>query len=141
MSLVLNDSSVEFSSASLDNRASRLDNYFDKYRMPLAGYGDKFIEVADSCGIDWRLLPAISVQESTGGKYMRLNNPFGWASAKIGFKDFEEAIEIVGMNLCGLNEKTASYYKDKTTYQKLWSYNGTVNHSYPSRVIAIMEKF
>jgi hypothetical protein len=109
--------------------------------MPLSGYGQKFVEVADSCGIDWRLLPAISVQESTGGKYMRLNNPFGWASARIGFKDFNEAIEVVGKNLCGLNEKTASYYKNKTTYQKLWSYNGTVNHAYPGQVLAIMEKF
>lgn len=125
----------------LDERALRLDNYFEKYNMPLRGYGEKFIQVADECKMDWRLLPAISVQESTGGKYMRLNNPFGWGSAKIGFKDFEEAIEIVGKNLCGLNEKTAHYYRNKNTYQKLWSYNGSVNHSYPSRVMAIMEKF
>jgi hypothetical protein len=125
----------------IDDRPDRLDAYYKKYKMPLSGYGQKFVEVADSCGIDWRLLPAISVQESTGGKYMRLNNPFGWASARIGFKDFNEAIEVVGKNLCGLNEKTASYYKNKTTYQKLWSYNGTVNHAYPGQVLAIMEKF
>jgi hypothetical protein len=126
---------------SSDDRPDRINAYFQKYKMPLAGYGEKFVEVADSCGMDWRLLPAISVQESTGGKYMRLNNPFGWASAKIGFKDFNEAIEIVGKNLCGLNPKTASYYGNKTTYQKLWSYNGTVNHAYPSHVMGIMEKF
>jgi hypothetical protein len=131
----------ELVSTPADDRPDRLDKYFEKYKMPLAGYGEKFVEVADSCGIDWRLLPAISVQESTGGKYMRLNNPFGWASARIGFTDFDEAIEVVGTHLCGLNERTASYYKNKTTYQKLWSYNGTVNSSYPSRVMAIMEKF
>lgn len=132
---------VESTALSTDDRSARLDKYFKKYNMPLSGYGQKFVEVADNCGIDWRLLPAISVQESTGGKYMRLNNPFGWASARIGFKDFNEAIEVVGGHLCGLNERTARYYKDKTSYEKLWSYNGTVNHSYPGRVLAIMNKF
>jgi hypothetical protein len=95
--------------------------------------------MADKCDIDWRLLPAIGVRESSGGKFQYNNNPFGWGSAKIRFKDFSQAIDVVSDNLCGLNDATAKYYKDKTTYQRLWYYNGTVIPSYPQEVIDIME--
>jgi len=90
---------------------------------------------------DWRLLPAIAVRESSGGKQTCGNNPFGWASCRAGFESVEKAIEIVGVNLCGLNSKTASYYSDKTTLQKLQSYNGSINPNYPAEVFSIMEKF
>jgi hypothetical protein len=123
----------------VDDRAERIDAYFSKRNMPLAGYGEQFVKMADKCDIDWRLLPAIGVRESSGGKFQYNNNPFGWGSAKIRFKDFSQAIDVVSDNLCGLNDATAKYYKDKTTYQRLWYYNGTVIPSYPQEVIDIME--
>lgn len=123
-----------------DERSERIDAYYKSKNMPLAGHGITLVAAADECDMDWRLLAAIGVQESSGGKHMMNNNPFGWGSAKIGFEDFDEAIETVSYNLCGQNPATASYYKDKTTYQKLWSYNGTVMHSYPNEVIAIMDQ-
>lgn len=126
---------------SVADRSSRLNNYFEKRDMPLSGYGEQFVRAADSCGLDWRLLPAIGVRESSGGKHLMNNNPFGWGSAKIKYTNFDAAINDVTENLCGNRDSTSSYYKDKTTYQKLWYYNGSVMPSYPAEVIAIMNKF
>lgn len=125
----------------IDDRALRIDSYFEKRGMPLAGYSKAFLTAADKYGIDWRLLPAISVRESSGGKQMCGNNPFGWGSCKLNnFSNIEEAIDTVSRNLGGHNPRTASYYSGNT-YQKLWSYNGTVMPSYPDEVIAIMGQF
>lgn len=123
----------------VDNRAEVLDSYFDDREMPLAGYGEEFIRAADEYGIDWRLLPAIGVRESSGGKQMCGNNPFGWGSCTLSnFESIEEAIDRVAWNLGGHNPNTTTYYSGDT-YDKLWSYNGTVLATYPDEVIAIME--
>lgn len=124
-----------------DDRAVRLDAYFTKYKMPLAGYGPSFIAVADECGMDWRLLPAIAVRESSGGKHMQFNNPFGWGGARIPFEDINHAIRVVGLNLCGDNPKTARYYDTPSVRKKLYYYNGTVIPSYPKEVMWIMKQF
>ncbi len=124
-----------------DDRAGRLDAYFAKRDMPLEGYGAKFIEVADAREMDWRLLPAIAVRESSGGKHLMNNNPFGWGSAKIKFDGFNEAIEEVGSNISGNDKDTAKYYKNKTVAQVLWAYNGTVIPAYPKEVMNIMKMF
>lgn len=109
--------------------------------MPLEGYGAKFVEAADRCDMDWRLLPAITVRESSGGKQACGNNPFGWASCRTDFESVEKAIEIVGANLCGFNPRTEAYYKNKTTYERLWNYNGKVNGKYPAEVLSLMKLF
>jgi len=124
-----------------DERPARIDRYFAERNMPLEGYGEKFAEAADRCEMDWRLLPAIAIRESSGGKQACGNNPFGWASCRLDFESIEEAIEVVGANLCGLNPRTEVYYKNKTTYERLWSYNGVVNPKYPDEVFMIMELF
>lgn len=116
-------------------RAEKIDNYFKERNMPLEGYGRKMVEIADKNGLDWRLLPAISIRESSGGKHMCQNNPFGWGSCRIIFSSLNEAIETVGYKLNNL-----PVYKGKTTKQKLYYYNGTVVQSYPDEVIAIMNK-
>ena len=120
-------------------RIKRLDDFFAKRDMPLAGHGAEFVAAAKKCNIDWRLLPAIGVRESSGGKHLMNNNPFGWGSAKIKFDDFSDAIDQVSDNLCGLNDATAKYSHNKTTYERLWYYNGTVLHSYPKEVMDIMD--
>lgn len=118
-----------------DTRALQIDNYFKAHKMPLDGYGKQMVEVADKYNLDWRLLPAISVRESSGGLHMCKNNPFGWGSCKITFNSLNEAIETVGYKLANLQ-----VYKDKTTWKKLYYYNGTVIASYPDEVVAIMNK-
>lgn len=121
-------------------KAKKLDTYFTDRDMPLAGYGIEFVRAANKYNVDWRLIAAIGVRESSGGKHMMNNNPFGWGSAKIKFDDFSEAIDVVSSNLGGYNPNTARYYKDTTTKKKLWYYNGSVMPKYPAEVLSIMDK-
>ncbi len=119
-------------------RAGKIDAYFKERSMPLAGYGSKMVASAEEHGIDWRLLPAIAVRESSGGKQACGHNPFGWGSCKISFKNYDEAIETLARNLGGKNPNTAAYYSG-TTRQKLHQYNGTVVPTYTQEVLDIME--
>jgi hypothetical protein len=128
----------------LNKQAQAIDVYFAKRNMPLLGYGLKMAFEAQKRGIDWRLLPAIAVQESGGGKHAIWrckNNPFGWASCDIKFESTDHAIEMVALNLAGGNPKTEKYYKNKDSKEKLYYYNGTVISHYPQTVLAIMDKF
>jgi hypothetical protein len=124
----------------VDTRAERIEAYFGKWNLPLGEHSEFLVEMADKYNLDWRLLPAIGMRETTGGKFACYNNPFGWGSCKIKFDTFEEAIETLARNLGGENPKTASYYKNKTTEEKLYYYNGTVVPSYPSEVVKIMDR-
>jgi hypothetical protein len=126
----------------LKAKADAIDNYFKSREMPLAGMGMKMVEEGIKNNLDWRLLPAIAVRESTGGKFDCIkvtNNPFGWGSCKIGFKSNEEAIETVARNLGGNNPNTSKHYADKTVDQILKAYNppSVVLH-YSKQVQAIM---
>jgi len=124
----------------LNERAEKIDRYFRDRNMPLHGYGKKMVIESDKNSLDWRLLPAIAVRESTGGKYACGNNPFGWGSCKIKFDSVEESIEILAWNLSGKNPNTTSYYETESVYKKLHRYNGTVVPSYPEEVITIMRR-
>ena len=136
------DPSADLKAQRLQMEGEAIDAYFRVHGMPLQGLGMKMAREADTNGIDWRLLPAIAVRESTGGKntcdYVK-HNPFGWGSCKIGFKSNEEAIETVARNLGGNNPNTATRYENKTTEQILRAYNppSIVPH-YVEQVITIM---
>ena len=124
-------------------KAKSIDAYFEAYDMPLAGTGMKMVEEAEKNDIDWRLLPAIAVRESTGGKHAckrATYNSFGWGSCKINFKSNEAAIETVARNLGGNNPNTDHHYAGKTTLQILQKYNppSIVKH-YAQQVMAIMD--
>jgi hypothetical protein len=122
-------------------KADSIDSYFKERSMPLEGKGMTFVLVAEKYGLDWRLLPAIGVRESSGGKAACKYNAFGWGSCKLhNFHSYEEAIEAVGRNLGGANPKTSRYYAGKTTAEKLYFYNGSVEPTYPDEVVAIMKK-
>lgn len=122
-----------------DLKVKTIEDFYSSKNMPLAGYGAKMVEVAKKNNLDWRLLPAISIRESSGGKQMCKNNPFGWASCKRGFDSIDESIEYVAFHLGGNATTTKSYYSGNT-YSKLYSYNGTVIKTYPDEVIKIMDK-
>jgi len=119
-------------------QAEKIDAYFKEKDMPLYGFGKKMAKEAKEHGLDWRLLPAIAVRESSGGKEACGYNPFGWGSCKIIFRSYNEAIEVLAKNLGGDNPNTAEYYSGPTKL-KLHHYNGTVMPSYPSEVLAIMD--
>ncbi|MFZ3011709.1 MAG: hypothetical protein WA060_01785 [Minisyncoccia bacterium] len=127
----------------LKARAEAIDTYFAKRDMPLVGMGMKMVEEAIKNDLDWRLIPAIAVRESTGGKFECKkvpNNPFGWGSCKIGFKSNEQAIETVARNLGGNNPNTAYHYSDKETKEILQAYNPpSIVPRYAEQVMAIMD--
>ena len=112
--------------------------------MPLEGTGMKMVEEAIKNELDWRLLPAIAVRESTGGKFACKkvsNSAFGWGSCKINFKSNDEAIEIVAKNLGGNNPKTARHYDEKDTVGILKAYNPpSIVPKYAEQVMSIMDK-
>lgn len=127
----------------LDKKAEAIDTYFRSRNMPLAGTGRKMVEEAEKNGIDWRLLPAIAVRESTGGKFACKKvtySAFGWGSCKINFKSNDHAIEVVAKNLGGNNPKTAYHYDDKTTLEILRAYNPpSIVPRYAEQVMTIMD--
>ena len=127
----------------LQKQADAIDAYFKSHNMPLEGTGMKMAEEALKNGLDYRLLPGISARESTGGRddcQKKENNPFGWASCKVGFDSLDQAIETVARNLGGNNPNTARHYANKTTAEILNKYNppSIVKH-YTKQVLSIME--
>lgn len=87
-----------------DARAKIVEDFFKGHSSPLNSHSQLFIMVADKYQLDWRLLPAISMQESNGGKRIPAHsfNPFGYGiygGKVIKFTSFEEAIEKVGLAL------------------------------------------
>src|SRR3989344_7879955 len=60
-----------FSESSIDKadaRAKIVENFFNDNKSVLAPYAQTFVDVADKYKLDFRLLPAISMQESNGGR-------------------------------------------------------------------------
>ncbi len=123
-------------------KARAIDDYFKEYDMPLHGMGEKMVLEAEKNGIDWRLLPAIAVIESTGGKFAckgATHSFFGWGSCKINFKSKEQAIEIVAMNLGGNNPNTDHHYAGKTVKEILEAYNPpSIVPNYAKKVMKVM---
>ena len=138
-----NQNQVPAVDPTLKLEADAIDAYFADHDMPLVGMGMKMATEADNNDLDWRLLPAIAVRESTGGKNSCdkvKNNPFGWNSCKVGFDSLNEAIETVAMNIGGNNPKTAKHYDGKNIIQILHSYNPPyIIPRYAEQVMAIMK--
>jgi hypothetical protein len=125
-----------------EERAKKIEIYFSERSMPLATQAMEFVLAAEKYGLEWTLLPAVAIRESSGGKNETgcTFNPFGWASCRVKFKDYPEAIDTVAKNLGGANSRTAYYYAGKSSKEKLYYYNGTVIKSYPDEVLAIMKR-
>ncbi len=87
-----------------DGRSRVIEAFFEGYKSQLTIYSKTFIEVADKYQLDYRLLPAIAMQESNGGRKIPKdsNNPFGfgiYGSTLVKFSSWEEGIETVGKAL------------------------------------------
>ncbi len=115
-----------------DPRLPRLKQFFEKFNCPLAPFASEFLHQADSKSLDWRLLPSLSFIESSGGKYARNNNVFGWNSCRTRFPSVRAGIEIVATEL-----GCSATYKNKSLDQKLRTYNPRPD--YGKRVRAVME--
>ncbi len=120
-------------------RADAIDKFFASRGAPLEGYGMKFVEEAEEHDIDWRLLAAISIIESNGGKQACKkadNSVLGYGSCKMSFKSIDESIELVSMKISGNN---SNYYHDQmTTPQILRKYNSVIP-TYVQKVTKVMK--
>ena len=103
---------------STDPRLIRIRQYFLERDCPAHQYAEDFIRAADRHELDWRLLPSISMIESTGGKEARNNNMFGWDNGNVRFRTNRDGIHRVASRLA-----ESRYYKGKTLDQTLRTYN------------------
>lgn len=95
---------VEESIEPVDARSKIIENLFRKFKSPLADKAQVFVSVSDKYRLDYKLLPAIAMQESKGGQKIIKDsyNPFGYGiygSLVIKFSSWEEAVERVGRSL------------------------------------------
>jgi hypothetical protein len=114
-----------------DPRLSRLKKFFGDRACPLRDSAQDFLVAADQNQLDWRLLPSISIIESSGGKAYVNNNVFGWASSKQKFSSVRAGIHYVAAQL-GKSRR----YKGKDINRKLQIYNPLPEYS--QRVKAVM---
>lgn len=119
-----------------DDRAARIDAFMKRLKAPLEGYGRVFVSFADTYGLDWRLIAAMSVRESTGGREACGFNSLGWDSCHgYNFESWEEGIRYVSSRLSG-----SPIYRGKTIREKLQIYNPpTIVPRYAQEVETIME--
>ena len=95
-------SSVELESE--DGRVKALETFFAKYNSPLMAHGKFIVEEADTHNIDYRLIPAIAMQESTLCKKIIKDSHNCWGFGIYGgkvtrFASFDEAISKVTSTL------------------------------------------
>jgi len=116
-----------------DARAAKLFAFFAAHRCPVPLHVGDYLRVADAYAIDYRLLPALSVRESTCGRHQRLNNRWGWDSARTGFESVARGIEFVARQLA-----EGRSYRGKTLEEKLHTYNP--NPQYPGEIKRLMQE-
>lgn len=116
-----------------DTRAAKLKSFFQSHDCPAPYHIGEYLRAADVHSIDYRLLPALSVRESTCGRYQRLNNFWGWDSARSGFESVEKGIDAVARHLA-----EGRYYRGKTLKEKLSLYNPYP--SYTGEVLSLMRE-
>lgn len=96
----------EMQTETIDNRSERLEKYLSSHNSPMAQSASYFVREADRLGIDWKLVAAISGNESLFGWYIPYNsyNGWGWAvwtgtSYGANFQNWEEGITAVSEGL------------------------------------------
>lgn len=88
-----------------DARVPALEEFFKRHKSPLEPYAKDIVTTADKYDIDYRLLPAIAMQESNLCKKIPKNSAhncwgFGiYGKKRTGFESFPQAIEIVSKTL------------------------------------------
>lgn len=146
-----NQHTVYLSSAQSQNqdgdKTLLVQNFFKKYNSPLYNEAHTFIKVARDNNLDYRLLPAMSMVESTGAKYTpscASYNPFGWSSSTspCGFWRFEsygEAIAHVGQKI-GRGSTYSRFQTDGSVTTLAGIYNPGGKEKWDHDVRFFMEK-
>lgn len=101
-----------------DYRRSELLTFMQKHRFAKPYYINDYLQAADTNQLDFRVLPAIAVIESSGCVHLVKENCFGWNSGRTGFRSIPEGISFVAEQL-----SSGKYYKGKSLEQKIHAYN------------------
>lgn len=116
-----------------DPRTLRLKKFFAKLHCPVAYLAEDFIHTADENQLDWRLLPSISVVESSGGKAYKNNNIFGWNNGDTAFPSIRAGLHEVAFKL-----GKSPLYRNRDLVGKLRLYNP--DESYVGTVLNVMNR-
>lgn len=117
-----------------DPRIARLEKFFEIYRCPEPHYTSQYLGAADRYGLDYRLLPAVAIRETSCGKTAnQRNNLWGYHPGRQDFPSIEEGLEVIARRLA-----ENSLYKGKTLSDKLFTYNPLPK--YPDEVAWIMRQ-
>lgn len=117
-----------------DNRCEALVKFFKKYGSPLGTYAGEFLLAADNNRLDWRLLPGLSMVETTGGKHARTANVFGWNSGRAHFESIAAGIRHVAAQFAN-----SKLYRGKDTQGILRQYN-PARDTYPKKVMRFIDE-
>jgi hypothetical protein len=102
-----------------DPRIARLEKFFEIYHCPTPRYTSQYLRAADRYGLDYRLLPAVSIRETSCGKTAnQRNNLWGYHPGRQEFPTIEAGLEVLARRLA-----EDSLYKGKALPDKLFTYN------------------
>jgi hypothetical protein len=107
-----------------DPRLESLKRFFQQSNCPARAFAAEFLMVADQHNLDWRLLPSLSIVESSGGLLARHNNMFGWDNGKAAFISRRAGIHDMARNLAD-----SKRYRDESVDGILRKYNPSANYS------------
>lgn len=113
-----------------DPRLIRIKQYFLERDCPAHVYAEDFVVAADQNNLDWRLLPSLSMVESTGGKLTRNNNMFGWDNCDTAFRSTREGIYKVAARLAN-----SHLYRGKNVDRMLKTYNPRIEYGAAVKVV------
>ena len=105
-------------------KVAAVKSFFNRHNAPLVSNSEDFVRAADMYGLDYRLLPAISMIESSGGKSLfKPHNPFGWGRS--GYPTFTAAIFDVARGMSnyykgGLHEPERIAYRYNPVTPESW---------------------
>lgn len=124
-----------------DARVEIVRQFLTEYESPLEPYASLLVETADKYNLDFRLLPAVAMQESILCKYAPEDSHNCWGYGIYGdnvwmFDSYEEAIETVAG---GLSENYI--YDGLTTPEQIMNrYTPSSKGSWADAVRLFMEK-
>ena len=88
----------------MDARVEMVRQFFEKYKSPLEPFAQNVVDTADKYELDFRLIPAIAMQESNLCRKIIVDSYNCWGFGIYGkkvtrFTDYPEAIETVTKTL------------------------------------------
>ena len=114
-----------------DPRIARLERFFERYRCPSPRHVLDYLGAADGYGLDYRLMPALSIRETHCGIEDLRNNHWGYHPGRQAFSSVEAGIDYVARQLA-----EGPVYRGKSLRDKLFTYNPRT--AYPGEVQQLM---